>query len=93
MALVSRFIKDLLTERDGESFDMARFLWVLGTLIFFGLVIYTTVLIPASFNMMNFGIAFGGILAGGGASIKIKETTEQPMANGGTQVIQTTEKT
>lgn len=92
MALVSRFIKDLVTERDGESFDIARALWALGTLIFLGLVIYTTILIPASFNMMNFGIAFGGILAGGGAAIKIKETTEQPMAGGGMQITQTTEK-
>lgn len=93
MGLTSRFIKDIVTERDGESFDIARFLWAIGTLVFFGLVIYTTVLIPASFNMMNFGIAFGGILAGGGASIKIKESTEQPMPGGGTQFTTTTEKT
>lgn len=92
MALISRFIKDIVTERDGESFDIARFLWVLGTLIFLGLVIYTTIMVPASFSMMNFGIAFGGILTGGGAAIKIKETTEQPMANGGIKVTETTEK-
>lgn len=93
MALISRFIKDIVTERDGESFDIARFLWVFGTLIFLGLVIYTTILLPASFSMMNFGIAFGGILAGGGASIKIKESTEQPMPGGGTQITQATERT
>lgn len=75
--LTKRVIKDIFTEKDGVSFDPARLLWILGTFIFFGLTIYTTILAPANFNMINFGIAFGGILAGGGASIKIKETTEQ----------------
>lgn len=90
--LISSVIKDVTTEKDGQSYDIAKVLWVLGTLIFFGLVIYTTIKIPAAFNMMNFGIAFGGILAGGGAAIKIKETTEQPLPGGGTQVTQTTER-
>jgi hypothetical protein len=91
--LSKRVIKDIVTEKDGISFDPARILWVMGTLLFFGLVIYTTILLPSSFNMINFGMAFGGILAGGGASIKIKETTEQPLSNGGDQVTSGTEKT
>jgi len=91
--LAKRVIKDISTEKDGISFDTARILWVIGTLIFFGLVIYTTVLAPATFNMINFGIAFGGILAGGGASVKIKETTEQPIPGGGDQVTTTSTRT
>lgn len=89
--LASTVLKHITTEKDGESYDVAKILWVLGTLIFFGLVIYTTIKLPASFNMMNFGLAFGGILTGGGAAVKIKETTEQPLPDGGMQV--TTEKT
>jgi hypothetical protein len=92
MALFSRVLKDVVTEKDGESFDTARILWVVGTLIFFGLTIFVTIKNPASFSMMNFGIAFGGILTGGGAAVKIKETTEQPLPDGGVQVDQTTEK-
>jgi hypothetical protein len=91
MMLFSRVLKDISTEKDGTSFDTARILWVIGTLIFFGLVIYTTILAPSTFNMINFGIAFGGILAGGGASIKIKETTEQDVP-GDNQAITTSSR-
>jgi uncharacterized integral membrane protein len=93
MHLVSRVIKDVLTEKDGVSFDTARILWAVGTLIFFGLTIFTVIKNPTvPFNYMNWGIAFGGILAGGGASVKIKESTEQPLPGGGDSITNVQEK-
>ena len=78
MGLFYSILKDTVTEKDGESYDVARILWIMGTLIFFGLTIFVTIKDPSTFNMMNFGVAFAGILAGGGASVAVKAGTEQP---------------
>ena len=70
-----RMIKDLFTGIDGETQDPARWLWILGAvtfLLFAGYSVYNT----GKFDMMAFGMAYGALLAGGGAGVKIKESTE-----------------
>lgn len=69
------FIKHLVTGIDGKTYDPSRVLWILGTivfLIFTGYEVYKT----QHFNMTDFGIAYGAILALGASGVKIKETTE-----------------
>ena len=83
-SLLSKVTKHCLTEKDGESYDIARVLWAIGTLIFFGLSIYTVIQAPASFNYVNWGIAFASVLAAGSAGIKLKESTEQSVPGGNT---------
>lgn len=69
------FIKNIFTGIDGVTYDPARALWILGTvsfLLFAGFEVYRT----QHFNMVDFGIAYGTILAAGASGVKIKETTE-----------------
>ena len=93
-SVFKRVVKDISTEKDGISFDITKVLWSIGTIIFFGLTIYTVILTPGSFNYVNWGIAFGGILAGGSAGVKIKESTEQdvPTPDGGSSETRASEK-
>ncbi len=73
--LIAAFIKDCMTAKDGESYDVGRFLWVVGALAFLGLSIYTAINNHA-FDPMNFGAGYGGILGGGGAGLGMKAKTE-----------------
>jgi len=82
---MGNILKDILTEKDGTSFDVTKVQWFVGTIVFFGLTIYSVIIQKEPFNYMNWGIAFGGILAAGSAGVKIKETTEQPTPDGGMQ--------
>lgn len=79
-SLFSRVIKDWLTGPDGVTYDPARALWIIGMiafLIFTGHAVYQ----GHTFDMLNFGLAYGGLLAGGAAGVKIKETTEPQVSN------------
>jgi hypothetical protein len=70
-----KFIKHSLTGIDGETYDPARILWVIGILtflLFTGYEVWHT----QHFDMVNFGLAYGGLLALGATGVKIKESTE-----------------
>ena len=72
---MKKIIKDWFTGPDGQTYDPARFLWFVGIvafLLFAGHEVYKT----DKFDMVNFGLAYGGLLAAGAAGIKIKESTE-----------------
>ena len=72
---MKKMIKDLFTGPDGETHDPARWLWIVGVIVFLGLSgfeVYKT----NRFDMVNYGIAFGTLLGGGAAGVKIKESTE-----------------
>ena len=71
-----KIINDWFTGPDGVTYDPARALWILGMfafLAFTGHMIYKS---DKEFDMVNFGLAYGGLLAAGAAGVKIKETTE-----------------
>jgi len=76
-----KIIKDWFTGPDGETHDPARALWILGMvafLAFSGYELWKT----QKFDMVNFGIAYGGLLAAGAAGVKIKESTEPKVVAG-----------
>jgi hypothetical protein len=68
-------IKDLFTEKDGESFCPSRLLLILGGIVFLTLAVYS-VLHGKEFNAQDFGLGYGGLLGGGGAGIALKGRTE-----------------
>ncbi len=74
---IGNVTKDILTEKDGQSFDITKVIWVIGTLVYFGCTFYDMIKNHASFNYLNWSVGFAGILAAGSAGVKIKETTEQ----------------
>jgi hypothetical protein len=68
-------IKHLFTGPDGKTHDPARWLWIIGVVVFIGFTGYE-VYKSGHFNMADFGLAYTGLLAGGAAGCKIKESTE-----------------
>lgn len=73
--MIKQMFSDWFTGPDGATFDPARALWIAGCitfLIFTAHDIYTN----DKFDMINFGLAYGSLLAAGAAGIKIKESTE-----------------
>jgi hypothetical protein len=72
--IMSKFIKDILTGIDGQSYDLGRVLLTLGclTMIFgAGKIIWT-----GSLDFVAFGAGFGGLLVGGGGLLALKRQTE-----------------
>ncbi len=67
----------LLTGIDGETFAIARVLWVISTVIFLALTIYQVVN-TGVFDYSDWGIALAAVLAGGGIGVKTTESTEPP---------------
>lgn len=60
---------------DNFSMDIGRILWavsVLAGVLFAGFVCWHT----KQFDIIAFGTGMGALLAGGGAALKLKETTE-----------------
>lgn len=72
-----KWLIHLLTGPDGETYDPARVLWIIGCVTFLAFAGYS-IHKTGTFDMVNFGIAYGGLLAAGAAGVKIKETTEPP---------------
>lgn len=74
-----KWIKDALTETDGESYDHIRMLAVLAVVI--GLALQVWVVIrwfgpaPQPFDFQSFGLGLGGTFAGVGIALKLKPET------------------
>jgi hypothetical protein len=69
------WLKHLITGADNQTVDVARVLWIAGVLAFLcfsGLEVYKS----GHFNMTEFSLAYGGLLAAGAAGVKIKESSE-----------------
>ena len=72
---MKKIIKDWFTGIDGVTYDPARMLWIVGMVAFLTFVghdLYKN----GKFDMTNFAMGYGGLLAAGAAGVKIKETTE-----------------
>ncbi len=84
-ALLRSFFKDILTGKDGDSYDLGR---VLGALGFLGYMIFGTVQmgmavhqlwfhdIYVEFPFLEFSTGFAAIAAGAGGMIWMKKDTE-----------------
>ena len=75
MHFLTALVNDCLTGKDGESYDVGRILWILGVLAFIALSV-ASILKTGTFDPMNWGAGYGGLLAGGGAGIGLKSKTE-----------------
>jgi len=69
---MNKLLNDILKELDGNTYDVAKVLWVLGVLVFLALSI-TAVIMKQPWNPAQYGIGFGAVLAGGGASMGFKK--------------------
>jgi hypothetical protein len=70
-----QILKDLLTGKDGESYDVGRVLWFMLGLAFIAFTAYDLIT-NHHFDAANFGMNSGTLLAGGGVGIGLKAKTE-----------------
>jgi hypothetical protein len=69
------WLKHMITGIDNQTIDVARVLLIVGVLSFLSFTGYE-VYKSGHFNMTDFALSYGGLLATGAAGVKIKESTE-----------------
>lgn len=72
---MKEWFKNLTTGIDNSTVDVARVLWIIGVLAFLGFEGYQ-VYKSGAFDMVNYSLAYSGLLAGGAVGVKIKASTE-----------------
>ena len=77
-ATLKKITQDCFTGPDGVTFDPARVLWIAGIVAFLLFTAHGVYKDDKAFDMVNFGLAYGGLLAAGAAGVKVKESTEPP---------------
>ena len=72
---MKNIIKDCATCRDGETYDVARVILLVGSV---ALIAFTGISVwkSGAFDPSNFGIGLGSLLGGAGAGIGLKARTE-----------------
>jgi hypothetical protein len=72
---MNKIATQILTGKDNETHDVARWAMVLAVLTAIGLQCYHTVT-TGEFDLQQFGIGMGTLLVGSGGAIKLKENAE-----------------
>jgi hypothetical protein len=73
--LCKKLFFDSFTGKTNDIFDIGRILWALSVLFYLGLST-ADVIMTKNFEYQDFGIGLGAVLAGGGAAIGFKKSTE-----------------
>ncbi len=73
---MKKFLVDILTGKDGNTFDMGRILWAWGVVSFTALAGYGVVHQHEHFDAVAYGGGFAAVLAAGGAALGFKSHTE-----------------
>jgi hypothetical protein len=76
-----KFFRDIFTGRDNRTYDMGRVLWFQSVQAFVLVTIYSLHK-GGSFDPVTWGAGLAALIAGGGAAIGIKASTEPNDANG-----------
>jgi hypothetical protein len=64
------FLQMILTGSDNITYELGRILWFFGTVIFFGLAIYSVVFQKEKFDALTYGLGLGSLLGLGGFGIE-----------------------
>lgn len=62
---MNKFIQDLFTGKDGDSWSLGRFAWFLSLITFLVVVAYKAFHEAGPFDMQSFGIGLGAVFAVG----------------------------
>jgi hypothetical protein len=73
---IRKLCKDIVTEADGESFDIARLLWIVGAIVFLSMAVWSVVKNHQPLDFMNFGTGLAAVLAGGGIGVGARAKME-----------------
>jgi apolipoprotein N-acyltransferase len=75
-SVISTVTKHCLTGIDGESYDIARVLWAIGTFVFIALTCWQTIYRGEHFDYIQWATGFAGVMAACSAAVRIKAMTE-----------------
>lgn len=67
-----KFIRDVFTEADGTTWDLGRFQWFVGTVVYFGLSGFAYVVKGQAFEPVTWGAGLAAVLAAGGGMVWMK---------------------
>jgi len=73
-----KVLTQILTGADNETHDMGRYIAILSFMTAFTLEVYSVVKLGKVFDIQAFGTGVGILMAGVGAMLKLKESTEPP---------------
>jgi hypothetical protein len=73
--MMSKFLKDVMTGIDGESYDIGRVTCFFSFLVYFGLAI-GGMIYNHTWDPLNFSTGAGAMAVGFGANLKLKSDTE-----------------
>lgn len=83
LKILSTFINDCLTGKDGESYDVARVGILFGTVVLCGGAVYGLIHMPPKSTLTevgnlleNLGMGLATLIGGGSAGIGLKSKTE-----------------
>jgi hypothetical protein len=71
---MDKFIRQLLTGKDNETYDIGRFTWLVGTVAVIVLAFYEVT--RGNINIRELAESLGIISAAGGASVAMKSKAE-----------------
>jgi hypothetical protein len=71
---MNQFIRQLLTGKDNETYDIGRFTWLVGTVAVIVLAFYEVM--NGHVNIRDLAESLGIVSAAGGASVAMKGKTE-----------------
>jgi hypothetical protein len=74
--IVKTVFVHISTGIDGESFDIARIMGIVGVLFFMAMTVWNCLYKGQTFDYVNWGIGFGSVMGSMGIAIKLKEKTE-----------------
>lgn len=72
-----KFLKDIMTEDDNETYCAARACVVAGSVSFIALAFIHVMFNHAAMDFTQFGVGFGSVLGGGGIAIGAKAATQK----------------
>ena len=75
-----RLLTALLTGKDNSTYDIVRWLGFIGGLAMIAFQAHI-VWVTSTFDVVNFGLGFGGLLTTIGAGVKLKESAEPSAVN------------
>jgi hypothetical protein len=71
---MDKFLRQLLTGKDNETYDIGRFTWLVGTVAIIALAFYEVT--RGNINIREIAESLGIISAAGGASVAMKHKAE-----------------
>jgi hypothetical protein len=74
--LISKFVKDALTTSTGEDYDVGRILWVIAVMAGIVYAGVDLLIMHNKFDITQYGIGIGSLLAAGGGALALKANTE-----------------